>query len=188
MDNYNGEDFLLDLMRLQNEARNAPWAIKEHDLPKGHWRRVIDPDGEAFCVIVTDRFVIGVKTGRVLFLEKKTKKRLDPIMGFHNLVTGDVKPDESELAVLEQGKHFHVVSLKTFEVIKKVTLPRSFYASDSYCTYSEDGGTLTVPVMKYDYDKREYVHMRCEYETENYTLVSKKEISREEMDWWSDKK
>ena len=29
--------------------------------------------------------------------------------------------------------------------------------------------------MKYDYDKRDYVFMHCEYETENYTLISKKE-------------
>ena len=29
---------------LHKEAENAPWAIKEHDLPKGHWRRVIIPD------------------------------------------------------------------------------------------------------------------------------------------------
>ena len=185
MEMMSGEDFLLGLMKLHKQAKEAPWAVKEHDLPKGHWRRVIDPDGEAFCVIITDNYVIGVKTGRVIFLDKKTKKRLNPIMGFHYLVTGDVKPDESELAVLEQGKHFHVISLKTFEVIRKVSLPRTFYSSDSYCTYSEDGKTLTVPVMKYDNDKREYVHMMCEYETENYTLISRKEVSRQEMDWWS---
>ena len=85
MEFMSGEDFLLGLMQLHKEAENAPWAIKEHDLPKGHWRRVIDPNGEAFCVIITDNFVIGVKTGRVIFLDKKTKKRLDPIMGFHHL-------------------------------------------------------------------------------------------------------
>lgn len=45
-------------------------------------------NGEAFCNIVTKRYVIGVKTGRVIFLDKTTKKRLDPIMGFHHLVTG----------------------------------------------------------------------------------------------------
>lgn len=184
MEMMSGEDFLLGLMKLHKEAENAPWAIKEHDLPKGHWRRVIDPNGETFCVIITDNFVIGVKTGRVIFLDKKTKKRLDPIMGFHHLVTGDVKPDESELTVLENGKCFHIISLKTFEVVKKVSVPRTFYSSDSYCTYSEDGKTLTVPITKYDNDKREYVHMHCEYETENYTLISKKEVSFKEMDRW----
>ena len=75
---------------------------------------------------------------------KKTKKRLDPIMGFHNLVTGDVKSDGSEMVVLEHGKHFHVISLETFEVVKKVSLPRTFMATDVYCTYSDDGKTLTV--------------------------------------------
>lgn len=188
MEFMSGEEFLLGLVKLSKEAEEAMWAIKEHDLPKGHWRRVIVPNGEAFCVIITDNYVIGIKTGRVIFLDKKTKKNLDPIMGFHHLITGDVKPDESELVILESGKHFHIISLKTFEVIKKVSLPRTFYSNDVYCTYSEDGSTLTVPVMKYDYDKSKYVYMHCEYETENYTLISKKEVAFQEVDWWSNSK
>lgn len=190
MDNFNGEELLLGLYQIQKRAAEAPWALKEHDLPKGHWRRVINPEegSEAFCIIITDRYVIGVKTGRVIFLDKKTKQRLKPIMGFHNLVTGDVKSDGSELVVLEHGKHFHVISLETFEVVKKVLLPRSYMAMDVYCTYSDDGSILTVPVSKYDYDKRQYVYLRCEYETKDYTLVSKTEIDREEVDHWTDSK
>lgn len=190
MDGFNGEELLLGLYQIQKRAAEAPWALKEHDLPKGHWRRVINPEegSEAFCIIITDRYVIGVKTGRVIFLDKKTKQRLKPIMGFHNLVTGDVKSDGSELVVLEHGKHFHVISLETFEVVKKVLLPRSYMAADVYCTYSDDGSILTVPVSKYDYDKRQYVYLRCEYETKDYTLVSKTEIDREEVDHWTDSK
>ena len=187
---FSGEDLLLGLYKMQKEAEKAPWALKEHDLPKGYWRRVINPDegAEAFCIIITDRYVIGVKTGRVIFLDKQTKKRLKPIMGFHDLVTGDVKSDGSEMVVLEHGKHFHVISLETFEVVKKVTLPRTYMATDVYCTYSDDGKTLTVPVNKYDYDKRQYIHCRCEYETKDYTLLSQTEITREEVDYWSDSK
>ena len=187
---FSGEDLLLGLYKLQKDAAEAPWALKEHDLPKGYWRRVINPDegAEAFCIIITDRYVIGVKTGRVIFLDKQTKKRLKPIMGFHNLVTGDVKSDGSEMVVLEYGKHFHVISLETFEVVKKVTLPRTFMATDGYCTYSDDGKTLTVPINKYDYDKRKYVYCRCEYETKDYTLLSQTEISRKEADFWTDSK
>lgn len=185
---FNGEELLLGMMSLRNKARDAEWAIKEHDLPKGCWRRIIDPDGEAFCNIVTKRFVIGIMTGRVIFLDRKTKKRLDPIMGFHHLITGDVKCDESELAVLENGKHFHIIDLNTFEVKKKVTVPRGTYTGDVYCTYSDDGKILTVPVQLYDYNDRCYRYFRCEYETENYTLVSKTEIKRENFDRWSDKK
>ena len=190
MDRFSGEDLLLGLYQIQKHAAEAPWALKEHDLPKGYWRRVINPEegSEAFCIIITDRYVIGVKTGRVIFLDKKTKKRLDPIMGFHHLETGDVKSDGSELVVLEHGKHFHVISLETFEVIKTVLLPRSFMAMDVYCTYSDDGKTLTVPVSKYDYDKRQYVYLRCEYETKDYTLISKTEITRDEVDHWTDSK
>lgn len=187
---FSGEDLLLGLYKLQKDAAEAPWALKEHDLPKGYWRRVINPDegSEAFCIIITDRYVIGVKTGRVIFLDKQTKKRLKPIMGFHNLVTGDVKSDGSEMVVLEYGKHFHVISLETFEVVKKVTLPRTFMATDGYCTYSDDGKTLTVPINKYNYDKRKYVYCRCEYETKDYTLLSQTEISRKEADFWTDSK
>ena len=188
MDKFNGEDLLLGLYSLQKKAADAPWALKEHDLPKGYWRRVINPDGEAFCNIVTKSYVIGIKTGRVIFLDKNTKKRLDPVMGFHNLITGDVKSDESELVVLENGKHFHVISLKTFEVTKKVTVPRGTYTGDVYCTFSDDGKILYVPVQNYDYDKRDYIHYLCEYETTNYTLVKKTVITREEVDKWSDEK
>lgn len=190
IENISREDLLLGLYKIQKEAAEAPWALKEHDLPKGYWRRVIDPDegAEAFCVIITDRYVIGVKTGRVIFLDKKTKKRLAPVTGFHNLVTGDVRSDGSEMVVLEQGKHFHVISLETFEVVKKVTLPRTYMAMDVYCTYSDDGKTLTVPISKYDYDKRKYIYCRCEYETKDYTLLSQTEIPRQEMDLWTDSK
>ena len=188
MDKFNGEDLLLGLYSIQKKAAEAPWALKEHDLPKGYWRRVINPDGEAFCNIVTKSYVIGIKTGRVIFLDKKTKKRLDPIMGFHHLVTGDVKSDESELVVLENGKHFHVISLKTFEVTKKVLVPRGTYTGDVYCTFSDDGKILYVPVQLYDYDIRQYRYFRCEYETENYTLLSKTEVKREEVDHWTDEK
>ena len=190
MEQFSREDLLLGLYKIQKEAAQAPWALKEHDLPKGYWRRVINPDegAEAFCIIITDRYVIGVKTGRVIFLDKKTKKRLKPVMGFHHLITGDVKSDGTELAVLEQGKHFHVISLETFEVVKTVTLPRTYMSMDGYCTYSDDGKILTVPIEKYDYDKRQYKYCRCEYETEGYTLLSQTEISRLEVDRWTDSK
>ena len=187
--NY-GAKLLLGLLEMEKKAAEAPWALKEHDLPKGKWRRVIVPDegAEAFFVIVTKTYVIGVKTGRVIFMDKASGEYLDPVKGFHDLVSGDVKADESEMVVLEHGKHFHVISLKTFEVLKSVTLPRSFWATDVYCTYSDDDTMLTIPISKYDYDKREYVYCRCEYETTNYTLVSKTDIKREEVDWWTDSK
>lgn len=33
------------------ETENASCAIKEHDLPKGHWRRVIDPDARVSLIV-----------------------------------------------------------------------------------------------------------------------------------------
>ena len=70
----------------------------------------------------------------------------------------------------------------------KVTLPRTFLATDVYCTYSEDDTKLIVPISKYDYSKKRYVYYRCEYETTNYTLVSQAEIYMDEMDWLMDSK
>lgn len=188
-DNF-GAEFLKGMLELQKKADEAPWALKKHDLPNGKWRRVVDPDegAEAFFVIITNHYIIGIKTGRVIFLDKATGKKLDPIKGFHNLVSGDIKADESEMVVLEHGTHFHIISMDTFEVKMRVTLPRTFMATDVYCTYSEDDSKLIIPISKYDYDQRKYIYYRCEYETTGYTLVSKTEIKREEVDWWTDSK
>ncbi len=188
-DNW-GARFIVGMVEMQKKADAAPWALKEHDLPKGKWRRVIEPyeGAEAFCIIITTSYVIGVKTGRVIFYDKATGNKLDPIKGFHNLVTGDVKADESEMVVLEHGNHFRVISLETFEVKMRVTLPRTFMATDVYCTYSDDDTRLIIPISKYDYDKKKYIYYRCEYETTGYTLVDKTEITRDEVDWWTDSK
>ena len=40
MDKYSGEDLLLGLYAIQKKAAEAPWALKEHELPKGNWKRV----------------------------------------------------------------------------------------------------------------------------------------------------
>ena len=42
--------------------------------------------------------------------------------------------------------------------------------------------------MKYDNNKSKYVYMHCEYETENYTLINKKEVTLEEVGWRKKKK
>lgn len=188
---YNfGPELLAWMLELHKKAEEAPWALKKHDLPKGKWRRVVDPDegAEAFFVIITKKYVIGINRSRVKFLDKATKKYLEPMRGFRDLLSGDVKADESEMVVLEQGTHFHVISLDTFEVKMRVTLPRTFVASDVYCTYSDDDSKLIVPISKYDYKLGKYVYYICEYETTGYTLVSQTEIQREEVDDWNDSK
>ena len=35
----------------------------------------------------------------------------------------------------------------------RVTLPRTFMATDVYCTYSDDNTKLMIPVSKYDKDR-----------------------------------
>ncbi|MBP0974085.1 MAG: hypothetical protein J5851_09300 [Oscillospiraceae bacterium] len=182
MELMSGEEMLMGMMELQRKWQESPYYPKEHDLPKGHWRRVVTPEGEALSVIITDHYVIGVKTARVVFIDRQTKEDLAPVKGMTNLRAGDVKADESEMAVVGMGRCFWVISLKTFEITKKVFFPKGFTSSDVYGTYSEDGTRFSVCVQKYDYDNGRYIFLRCEYETENYTLVSSEEVPFEETD------
>lgn len=182
MDLMSGEEMLMGMMELQRKWQESPYYPKEHDLPKGHWRRVVTPDGEAFGVIITDHYVIGIKTARVVFIDRQTKEDMAPVKGMHNLRSGDVKPDESEMVAVGMERCFWVISLKSFEITKKVFFPRGFISSDVFGTYSEDGSRFSIDVQKYDYDNGRYIFLRCEYETENYTLVDSHEIPYEETD------
>lgn len=39
-----GPEILAGILDLYKQAEEATWAMKRHDLPKGKWRRVVDPD------------------------------------------------------------------------------------------------------------------------------------------------
>ena len=55
-DNF-GAEFIMGMLELHKKAEEAPWALKKHDLPKGKWRRVIDPDEGAEEVSRPDKRV-----------------------------------------------------------------------------------------------------------------------------------
>ena len=136
---------------------------------------------KAFFTITTENFIIKLTGGSVIILNKKTKEKLKKITGYNYLYTGDVKPDETELFALENGKHFYIISLEDFTQKLKVTLPRSYEALDVYGSFSDDGKFLYVPVHKWSGNG--YEIYLCAYETENYTLLDMKKQKTWIMGW-----
>ena len=153
-------------------------------LPKGKWIREFDFElgAKVFFSITTDKYIVQLTGGSIIILDKDTKNELNRIRGYNYLYTGDVKPDETEVIALENGKHFYVYSLEDFLEKKRVTLPRGYEAIDVYGEYSLDGKFLYIPVYKYVGDG--YKYCLCEYETKSYSLVNMKEIEQSEMLFW----
>ena len=153
-------------------------------IAKSKWERKFNFDWQntkEFFTIKTDKFIIALTGGSAIIRDKKTGETIQQIKGYNYLYTGDVKPDESELFALENGKHFYVISLKDFTQKLRITLPRSYEAMDVYGSFSEDGKSLCVPVCKYG--TKRYLYYLCEYETENYTLVNMTETKNQVMGW-----
>lgn len=148
----------------------------------GKWIRKFDFDSHWNFIINTDKFIIHITGGSVVISDKETGAMLNQIKGYNYLYTGDVKPDETELFALENGKHFYVISLEDFTQKLKVTLPRFYEAIDVYGSFSADGKFLYVPVHRWR--KNGYEYWLCEYETKSYTLVSMKEISYSQVPRW----
>lgn len=148
----------------------------------GKWIRKFDFDSHRSFVIDTDKFIIHITGGSVVISDKKTGAKLNQIKGYNYLYTGDVKPDETELFALENGKHFYIISLEDFTQKLKVTLPRFYEAIDVYGSFSDDGEFLYVPVHRWG--KNGYEYCLCEYETKSYSLVSKKKIPYSQVTRW----
>lgn len=151
-------------------------------IQNGKWDREFNYAQRSFFTIRTDCFIIQLTGGGLIIRDIKTSAIINQIKGYNYLYTGDVKPDEKELFVLENGKHFYIVSLEDFKQKMRVTLPRSYEAIDVYGSYSEDGEILYVPVYKYV--DEDYKYWLCEYETTSYSLLSMKEIEQENVTFW----
>ena len=147
----------------------------------GKWIRVFDFNYHSHFIIHTDRFIINITGGTIVIFDNNTGAKINQIKGYHYLYTGDVKPDETELFALENGKHFYIISLENFTQKLRVTLPRSYESIDVYGTYSLDGERLYIPVYKYVDD---YKYWLCEYETKTYSLLSMKAINKEDVPFW----
>lgn len=153
-------------------------------ISNGKWVRKFDYTSNwDYCFTInTDKFIIHITGGSVVISDKKTGANLNVIKGYNYLYTGDVKPDETELFALENGKHFYIISLEDFTQKLRVTLPRSYEAIDVYGSFSKDGAFLYVPVHKWG--KNGYEYCLCEYETKNYSLSSMKEIPFSKVPRW----
>ncbi len=137
----------------------------------------------------SNKFIVEITGGSVSIIEKTTGNLIKVFKGYNYLYTGSIKPDESEFFALENGKHFYVYSLKDFELVKRITLPRTYESIDVCGFYSDDGKILNIPAQRYVYDDKEartghYEFILCKYETDNYTLIEKESIENKNKFRW----
>jgi hypothetical protein len=142
-----------------------------------------------FCA-ESPSFIVEITGGSVRILDKPSGNLIKTFKGYTYLYTGGIRPDETEFFALENGKHFYVYSLRDFELIKRVTLPRTYESIDVCGFYSDDGEILFIPAERYVYDDPDtyqghYEYVLCQYETTHYTLV-KKWVMPEQMYLWQD--
>ncbi len=139
--------------------------------------------------VKSDKYFIEITGGSVKIMDRCTNNQIKVFKEYTYLYTGDIRPDESEFFALENGKHFYVYSLKSFEMIKRVTLPKTYESIDVNGFYSDNGSILNIPVQRYVYDNKEehkghYEHILCQYETDNYTLIGKTNIEDHKKYRW----
>ncbi len=142
------------------------------------WERFFQPTS---FIINSKSFIIKITRGSVKITDKSTKNTVKEFKGYTYLYTGDVHPEETEFFALENGKHFFVYSLKSFELLKRITLPRGYYSSDVCGFYSDGGKIINIPAQRYVYeDKAKYLghyeYVLCKYSTDNYDLIEKEPI------------
>ena len=154
----------------------------------GTWERQFDFDmrSRAFFTVTSDRYTVRVSGGSVRVCDRATGEELARFKGYNYLYTGDIKPDESELFALENGKHFYIFSLKEMRQTHRITLPKTYRCMDMYGEYSEDGKTLYVPVCRITGSdgEHEYHYYVCEYETDGYTLRRMTPVEEEAAHHW----
>jgi hypothetical protein len=142
------------------------------------WERFFQP---TYFIINSKSFIIKRTGGSVKIADKITKNTVKEFKGYTYLYTGDVHPEETEFFALENGKHFFVYSLKSFELIKRITLPKGYYSSDVCGFYSNDGEVINIPAERYVYEDKaknfgHYEYVLCKYSTDNYSLIGKEPI------------
>jgi len=144
------------------------------------WLRRFTMDKRYMFTITANAFIVEITGGSVIMRDRNTKQILKKHKGYNYLYTGDISPDETECFALENGKHFYIYSLKTFEPIKKITLPRCYESIDVCGHYSDDGRFIEIPVHRWINGNKQheghYEYLLCKYETDQYTLVDKSVI------------
>lgn len=159
------------------------------------WEKRICREPKWNYAIISDSYIVQM-TGGSVYIKEKTTDAVVSFKGLQYVYTGDIKPDESECFALENGKHFYVYSLVSYELIKKVTLPRFFESIDMIGFYSNDGEFLYIPAYRWIsevkdkenyYNKGHYQYAVCKYETKNYRLVEKVIVENIDDYMWSTK-
>lgn len=147
----------------------------------GRWKKQFDYSftTRTFFTLTSDLFVVRLSGGSVCVSERQSGNSFSR-KGFNYLYTADVKPDESELFALENGKHFYVFSLPDLSSCRKLTLPRGWEACDVYGEYSADGKTLTVPVYRF---RQGPEYSLCTYETQGYSLLGMQKTKKRVFGW-----
>lgn len=140
--------------------------------------------------VKSDNFLVEITGGSVKITDINSDELIKIFKGYNYLYTGDIRPDEAEFFALENGKHFYVYSLKDFELIKKITLPKRYESLYVNGFYSEDGKFLNIPAERYVYDDKARDIGHCEfilfkYETDNYELVEKTKIDNYKKYHWN---
>lgn len=134
--------------------------------------------------VISKSFIVMMTGGGITILDRQTQNVFKRHTGHKYLYTGDINPAETECFALENGKHFYVYSLKSFDLIKRITLPRCYDSVDLVGHYSKDGKYIYIPAHRWvgnQYTSEGYYeYVVFKYETENYTLVDKKVIDRQE--------
>ena len=141
------------------------------------WEHHTDTEHGWKYSITSDNFFIQITGGSIKFLDHQTKALLKQHKGHHYLYTGDISPDETQCFALENGKHFYVYSLKDYELIKRVTLPRGYESIDMYGHYSEDGSQICIPAQKWigshTFSDGYYEYVMCRYDAQQLSLIEK---------------
>lgn len=144
-----------------------------------------------YC-IQSDSFTIQITGGSVRILDRHTEELIKVFKGYTYLYTGDIHPNESEFFALENGKHFYVYSLKNFEMIKKITLPRTYESIDVCGFYSDDGKIINIPAQRYicEYKSESgntghYEFVLFKYQSSDYTLIETVRIFDYEKYHWN---
>ena len=90
------------------------------------WKTEFHYEDKVFFSLTSNTFLVQMTGGSVIIKDLRTGNEIKRFKGYNYLYTGDVKPDESELFALENGKHFYIFSLEDYSVRKRVTLPRNY--------------------------------------------------------------
>ena len=127
--------------------------------------------------ISSERFIVLVTGGSIIIKNRQTEEDLKQHSGHSYLYTGDISPDEKQCFALENGKHFYVYSLENYELIKRVTLPRSYEAIDVYGRYSEDGKYICIPAHRWvairGHEEGYYEYAMFRYDSSTLELADK---------------